>query len=38
MTPMTDAELQSPALVKESVKRLLAVKPLVDFLNRAVEE
>ena len=38
MTPMTDAELQSPALVKESVKRLLAVKPLVDFLNRAVED
>lgn len=38
MTPMTDAELQSPSLVKESVKRLLAVKPLVDFLNRAVDE
>lgn len=38
MTPMTDDELQSPNLVKESVKRLLAVKPLVDFLNRAVED
>jgi uncharacterized protein (TIGR02453 family) len=38
MAPMTDADLQSPALVRESVKRLLAVKPLVDFLNRAVED
>jgi uncharacterized protein (TIGR02453 family) len=38
MTPMTDAELTSPALVRESVKRLLAVKPLLDFLNRAAEE
>lgn len=38
MTPMTDTELTSPSLVRESVKRLLAVKPLLDFLNRAVEE
>jgi uncharacterized protein (TIGR02453 family) len=38
MTSMTDKDLLSPSLVKDSVKRLLAIKPLLDFLNRAVEE
>jgi uncharacterized protein (DUF2461 family) len=38
MTSLTDKDLLSPSLVKDSVKRLLAIKPLLDFLNRAAEE
>jgi uncharacterized protein (DUF2461 family) len=38
MSPLDDATLQSKDLVRITVQKLLAVKPLVDFLNRAVEE
>ena len=35
--PFTDAELQSKALVKDIAKTFEAMKPMIDFLNRAVE-
>ncbi|MBI2730794.1 MAG: DUF2461 domain-containing protein [Sphingobacteriales bacterium] len=34
--PLTDKELLSPALIKEVLKTYEAMKPFVDFLNRAV--
>jgi uncharacterized protein (TIGR02453 family) len=38
MCPLDDATLQSKDLVRNTVQKLLAVKPLIDFLNRAAEE
>ena len=38
MTPADDKALLSKDLVKTTVHKLLAIKPLVDFLNRAVGE
>jgi len=35
--PLTDAELQSNSLVKDIAKTFEAMKPMIDFLNRAVE-
>ncbi|MBC7422939.1 MAG: DUF2461 domain-containing protein [Ferruginibacter sp.] len=35
--PFTDAELQSKSLVKDIAKTFEAMKPMLDFLNRAVE-
>ncbi len=35
--PLTDAELQSKSLVKDIAKTFEAMKPMLDFLNRAVE-
>ena len=35
--PFTDAELQNKTLVKEVAKVFEAIKPMIDFLNRAVE-
>ena len=35
--PITDAELQSKTLVKEIAKVFETMKPMIDFLNRAVE-
>ena len=35
--PFTDAELQSNTLVKQLVKIFETMKPMIDFLNRAVE-
>ncbi len=35
--PFTDVELQSKALVKDIAKTFEAMKPMIDFLNRAVE-
>jgi uncharacterized protein (TIGR02453 family) len=38
MSPTDDKALIAKDLVKNTVQKLIAVKPLVDFLNRAVEE
>ena len=35
--PFTDAELQSKTLVKDVAKVYETMKPMIDFLNRAVE-
>lgn len=35
--PFTDAELQNKTLVKEVAKVFETIKPIIDFLNRAVE-
>ncbi len=37
MRTLTDAELQSRNLVKEIVKIFTAMKPIIDFLNRAID-
>lgn len=38
MHKLKDAELLSPGLVAETARMLLAAKPLVDFLNRPLED
>jgi len=35
--PFTDAELQSKTLVKDVAKVFKIIKPMIDFLNLAIE-
>jgi uncharacterized protein (TIGR02453 family) len=35
--PFTDAELQNKNCIKEMIKTFEAIKPMIDFLNKAVE-
>ena len=35
--PFTDAEVQSKTLVKDLAETFSIMKPMIDFLNRAVE-